>query len=112
MRAHFASFKDTVGDLPPSRIFNVDETMIDFFLDKRGVNVIAGKGAKRVDMKRKGKGMSHISLVLCVSAAGQSIAPTFILEGKKIVEGMISKDAPAGSGFMLTPSGWMLFLNG
>ena len=108
MAAHFKEWKDLVDkvDVPANHIYNVDETKIELFHVK-GPKVIVNRGQKRVERKRAGKGLKHISFMSCVNAAGQALPPTFIFAGKRVVKNILSPDAPEGSAFILTENGYM-----
>ncbi|MEK6900833.1 MAG: hypothetical protein AABX37_00655 [Nanoarchaeota archaeon] len=69
--------------------------------------MVVQKGQKRVERKRKGKGLRHISFVVCINAAGKALPPTFLFAGKRVTKNLMSKDAPEDCEFMLTDKGYM-----
>jgi hypothetical protein len=97
---YFELLKKVVKDFPPSKIWNMDETGINFkalpktvMTDHRAsarpsnynfLQVLAKRGAHHVYMPETGED-SHVSVVVTGNAAGEFLAPTFIFEGVRLM---------------------------
>ena len=98
-------------DKYPSRIWNMDETGIN--LSHKPSKVIAVKGSKTVQGKAS-ISRETITVIACGNAAGNSIPPQFIIQGKTTkklhgfyMESCREKDSPLyGSQFSVSDSGW------
>lgn len=65
----------------PERIWNLDESA--FFVDPQGGKVVAETGTK-TQRVTSGPGRQCFTVMACVSAAGRSLPPMFIFEGKHL----------------------------
>ena len=63
----------------PGQIYNMDETGMP--LDPRPPNIVAKSGQRKVNYRQSGK-KEQITVIGCGNAAGQSIPPMVIFEGK------------------------------
>jgi hypothetical protein len=84
VRSHYASLKssmETCGKLPPSRIWNLDETGMcgQGFCNKKVV--LASKG-KRTNTQQSNS-RDNVSMPVCVNADGGYLPPFFIVPGRK-----------------------------
>jgi hypothetical protein len=87
---------------PPSLIFNCDETMINLGNDRRKVAVFNEEPA---GYRQQNSKMEHITLMLCVDAAGGSVKPTAIFPLKTIPN--LSPEVISYFGISGSESGWI-----
>ena len=87
----------------PGQIYNVDESGMPF--DHRPPRVLAQKGQKKVRYRTSGN-KSQVTVIGCVSAAGQAIPPFVIFDAKSLnIEW--TKGEVAGARYGLSDSGWV-----
>jgi len=87
----------------PGQIYNVDETGMS--LDQQPPKVVVKKGQKKVRYRTSGT-KSQITVIGCVSAAGQALPPFVIFDGKSLNSDWLKGEVP-GSGYGLSPKGWV-----
>ena len=86
----------------PGEIYNVDESGMPF--DHRPPRVLAQKGQKKVRY-RTSSNKSQVTVIGCVSTAGQAIPPFVIFDAKSLnIEW--TKGEVAGARYGLSDSGW------
>ena len=86
----------------PGQIYNMDETGIP--LDPRPPNIIVKRGQKKVRYRQSGK-KEQISVIGCGNAAGQSIPPMVIFEGKYLNYEWTIGEVP-GTTYGMSEKGW------
>lgn len=86
----------------PGQIYNMDETGIP--LDPRAPNIIVKRGQKKVRYRQSGK-KEQISVIGCGNAAGQSIPPMVIFEGKYLNYEWTIGEVP-GTTYGMSDKGW------
>ena len=76
--AFFGNLKNILSNsnIPPSRIWNLDETGINKVLNAR--HILCKTGTKQVGQIRSGKRGLNITMCCCVSASGMALPPEFI----------------------------------
>ena len=101
MENYFRVLGEAIKDVPPEKIWNMDESGISLrntrstvggsisFLSRRFYahnypisQVIAQKGQRNVNVVYEGEN-KHVTFVACVSAAGASITPIMIFSGQR-----------------------------
>ena len=87
----------------PGQIYNVDETGMS--LDQKPPKVVVKKGQKKVRYRTSGN-KSQITVIGCVSAAGQALPPFIIFEGKYLNTDWFKGEVP-GSDYATSPKGWV-----
>ena len=89
-------------NIKPENLYNYDETN---FQNNAGKSwVIVRRGRRRVE-KVQDDTKQSFSVMWCGSAAGEMLPPTVVYKAKNVYEHWTT-DAPAGSTFMSTESGW------
>jgi hypothetical protein len=102
VKEFFSRFSKTVKDIPPSNIFNYDETNLQ---DNPGcVKAIFKKGTKYAEHVRN-HSKSAISVMFCGSATGQLLPPYVVYKGQNVYEAWCVGGIK-GSAYSSTPSGW------
>jgi len=94
----------TNHQIPPERIFNLDETGIST-VQKVG-QILAETGTKQVGRITSGERGENVTLCACVNAIGNSIPPAFIFPRVRFKQHML-KGCPNGSFGTSCSSGWM-----
>ena len=98
----FDEFVAGVGDIPPEKVFNFDETN---FTDDPGMKkCFVLRGARRVEMIRE-HSKTAISVMWCGSASGDMIPPMVVYKAQHVYEGWTT-GGPHGTVYDCTPSGW------
>lgn len=87
----------------PENIWNMDETGIST-VQEPGV-VVAPKGQKRVGSVTSWERGKNITVVCCMSAAGQYVPPMFIYPRARMSP-LLERDGPPGSIYACSKSGW------
>ena len=87
----------------PAQIYNVDETGMP--LDHRPPKIIAKRGQKKVRYRTSGN-KSQITVIGCVSAAGQAIPPFVIFAAKSLNFDWTVGEVP-GTTYGLSDKGWV-----
>lgn len=103
IQSFFTNLANEVKDVPPSHVWNFDETNVS---DNPGSKrVIVKRGCKHPDMiKNSTKGM--ISLMFCGNAAGE-LAPVYVCYKSDVVlYECWTEGAPPGTRFNRSKSGW------
>lgn len=77
--AYFKDLHFEVASLPPTSIWNMDET--NMCLEHKPANVVARKGAKTVP-GRTSNSRETVTFLPCINAAGQKMPPLIIVKGK------------------------------
>lgn len=107
MNNYFALLKKifTENDLlnSPDCIYEVDETGMP--VDHRPPKVITKRGQKKVRSRTSGN-RSQITVIACVSAAGQAIPPFVIFDAKGLNHEW-TKGEVVGTRYGLSDSGWV-----
>lgn len=89
----------------PQQIWNCDET--SFCHDPNKTKVVSEKG-KICHRYTAGSGRENTSVLACVSAAGEKLAPLVIFKGKNLWESWIpNKEDFPNTSYAATPRGWM-----
>ena len=106
VHAFFDNLKSILSNsnIPPTRIWNLDETGINTVPNSR--NILCRTGTKQVGQIRSGERGLNITMCCCVSATGMSLPPAFIFPRVRLASHML-RGAPAGSLGLANPSGWM-----
>ncbi|XP_066270839.1 uncharacterized protein [Branchiostoma lanceolatum] len=90
-------------DRNPHVIYNADETGVD--LSAKVSKVIVPRGAKR-SPSRRGGSRDHVSALICVSAAGQTVPPMIIFN-KSFPGGSYTEGGPANAIYAYSESGFV-----
>lgn len=90
--------------LTAERIFNCDETSITN--GPRSRNVIAVRGSHTV-WKKSAEASFHATALVCVSAAGEIVAPLLILPNKLVKRSVLSGCEIENLGLFGSPKGWV-----
>ena len=106
VHAFFDNLKSILSNsnIPPTRIWNLDETGINTVPNSR--NILCRTGTKQVGQIRSGERGLNITMCCCVSATGMALPPAFIFPRVRFASHML-RGAPAGSLGLTNPSGWM-----
>lgn len=103
---YFNLLKDITNNLPPSQIYNIDET--SFCLDPTRIKVVGeiGTAAHRAT---SGPGKENISVLLGGNAAGEKLPPMIVFKGKNVWDSWIPKkeEEYPGISYGATKNGWM-----
>ena len=105
--AEFFANLQTVLDrykFTPCDINNVDETALTTVHNPP--KVIAGRNTKQVGLSTSGERRTFVTLVGCVSASGNSIAP-FLVFPRVHFKSCMLNGAPPGSAGAAQPTGWI-----
>ena len=86
----------------PGQLYNMDESGIP--LDSRPPNVIAKRGQKKVRYRTAGN-KDQITVIGCANAAGQSVPPMVIFEGKYLNHEWTVGEVP-GTFYGMSGKGW------
>ena len=87
----------------PHQIYNVDETRMPF--DHRPPKVVTSVGQKKVRSRTSGN-KSQVTVIACVSAAGQVIPPFVIFDAKMLNHNWTIGEVP-GTRYGLSDTGWV-----
>lgn len=87
----------------PHQIYNVDETGMPF--DHRPPKVVTSVGQKKVRSRTSGN-KSQVTVIACVSAAGQVIPPFVIFDAKMLNHDWTIGEVP-GTRYGLSDTGWV-----
>lgn len=90
--------------LDSSRIYNVDET--GFYTRHRSTRVLALKGSRNV-WTHEAPPSFHLTIVACGNAAGEYIAPTFVLAGQRLQRSLWDALTVPGAQITTTANGFM-----
>ena len=106
VHAFFDNLKSILSNsnIPPTRIWNLDETGINTVPNSR--NILCRTGTKQVGQIRSGERGLNITMCCRVSATGMALPPAFIFPRVRFASHML-RGAPAGSLGLANPSGWM-----
>ena len=107
IKQYFDLLKDALVELglvnSPAQLYNVDETGMP--LDHRPPKIVTKRGQKKVRCRTSGN-KSQITVIGCVSAAGQAIPPFVIFDAKSLntewTDGEVS-----GTSYGLSDKGWV-----
>lgn len=88
----------------PHRIFNVDETGLA--TNPISCKVYVEKRSRNSYMECPTGGKAMYTVLFCVSATGQYMAPLVVYKGKNLYDTWI-KGGPDGACYAVSPSGWM-----
>ena len=86
----------------PNQIYNMDETGMP--LSPRTSNIVAKLGQKKVRYRTSGK-KEQIAIIACANAAGQTIPPMVIFEGKYLNHEWTIGEVP-GTIYGMSDKGW------
>jgi hypothetical protein len=89
--------------LTPNRVFSADE--VGFDLNQKSGYIMAKKGSKNAFILTTGVA-THLSIMSCVSAAGQALSPYFVLPGIRKRANFLNAGF-ATAGVSMTKNGWM-----
>ncbi|XP_065574916.1 tigger transposable element-derived protein 1-like [Artemia franciscana] len=89
---------------PPNRIYNLDETGVTTV--QKTPKVVAEKGSKQVGRITSAERGTLVTVVGCINAAGQSIAPFFVFPRVNWLQNFLNGTPPGSTG-KCQPSGWM-----
>ena len=92
------------NNIPPERIYNVDETGLTTV--QKPSKVIAAKGAKQVGQMTSAERGVLVTMVGCINAIGNSLPPFMVFPRVHFKEHMI-KGSPSGTIGVTNPSGWI-----
>lgn len=98
----FENIKATLKNACPNNIFNFDET--NFSDDPGAKKVVVLRGCKRVERIMEHYKMA-VSLMFCISAAGDILPPFVVYKGKHLYENWCT-GGPAGAHYSVSKSGW------
>ena len=102
IHAYLAKVEPLIENVPPSNIFNYDETNIT---DNPGAKVIlTRRGTRRIE-NIKDHSKIAISLMVCGAADGTMLSPMVVYKAKNIYENW-KKGGPRGTVYDCTASGW------
>lgn len=102
----FNTFEKVLAEIniPPNRIYNMDESALTTVHDPP--KVFAKTGKKQVGTITSGERGSHVTVVCAVSATGHYIPPVFIFARKNLKHELLD-GAPVGSIGLVQEKGWM-----
>ncbi|KAI8487400.1 hypothetical protein Bbelb_348690 [Branchiostoma belcheri] len=95
--------KANAKDKNPHLIYNADETGVD--LSAKVSKVIVPRGSKRSPSRRAGS-RDHVSVLMCVSAAGQTVPP-MVIYNKSFPGGSYTEGGPANAIYAFSESGFI-----
>ncbi|XP_074026300.1 uncharacterized protein [Leptinotarsa decemlineata] len=102
---YFNLLKEHVQNIPPSQIYNLDET--SFCLDPSRIKVVGEKG-KAAHRTTSGPGRENITVLLGGNAAGEKRPPLIVFKGKNIWDSWITnKTEYPKMTYSATKNGWM-----
>jgi hypothetical protein len=90
--------------LDSARIYNVDET--GFYTRHRSTRVLALKGSRNV-WTHEAPPSFHLTIVACGNAAGEYVAPTFVMAGQRLQRSLWEALTVAGAQITTTATGFM-----
>ena len=90
------------NEIPPERIFNVDETGISNV--QKPTKIIAKKGSRQVGKITSAESGKTMTVVCAMNATGTYIPPMFIFPCKRMVNTLM-RGSPHGSEGHASPSG-------
>ena len=102
IQAYFDNLAESTAGIPPSNIFNYDETN---FTDNPGVlKVVVRRGVKRVERSVQ-HSKSAVSVMFCGSASGTFLPPMVVYKAKHVYEEWMRGGTPRAI-YDCSPSGW------
>lgn len=102
---YFRLLKEVTTGVPPSQIYNLDES--SFCLDPKKVKVVGAKGTA-AHRATSGTGRDNISVLIGASAAGEKLPPFVVFKGKNVWDSWIPKEAEfPNMAYAATKNGWM-----
>lgn len=102
LKMYFDNLEYELKDIPPTNIFNYDETNIKD--DPGSKTVVVPRGLRRVERVIEHSKQST-SIMFCGSADGDYLPPMVVYKSKNVYEGWIS-GGPVGTVYDCTKSGW------
>ena len=102
LKCYFANLEHELKDIPPTNIFNYDETNITD--DPGSKSVVVPRGLRRVERVVEHSKQST-SVMFCGSADGDYLPPMVVYKSENVYEGWISA-GPVGAVYDCTKSGW------
>ena len=106
MESYFNLLEETLNEHglmnSPGQLYNMDESGVP--LDSRPPNVIAKRGQKKVRYRTIGS-KDQITVIGCANAAGQSVPPMVIFEGKYLNHEWTIGEVP-GTFYGMSSKGW------
>jgi hypothetical protein len=97
-------FKDNVEVIPPSNIFNVDES--GYTVCHKPQKIVGQKGKKSVGSLTSAERGKTVTAVCCVSACGTFVPPMLIFPRVRMKAELLDK-APTGSIGAASKTGWI-----
>lgn len=103
---YFKLLEEVTQNLPPDRMYNIDES--SFCLDPSRVRVVGEKG-KAAHRVTAGPGRENYSVLMGANAAGDKLPPLIIFKAKNVWDSWLAdKDQEyPGMSYAATPNGWM-----
>lgn len=103
---YFELLQEVTHNVPPERIYNIDES--SFCLDPSRVKVVGEKG-KAAHRVTAGPGRENFTVLMGGSASGNKLPPLIIFKGKSIWDSWMAKTDEEFSGitYAATENGWM-----
>lgn len=103
---YFKLLKEVTLNVPPERIFNIDET--SFCTDPSRVKVVGEKG-KAAHRVTAGPGRENFSVLMGGNAAGAKLPPLIIFKGKNVWDTWLAskENEYPGITYTATANGWM-----
>lgn len=101
---YFDIIKDHINGIPPSQIYNIDET--SFCLDSIRIKVVGERG-KAAHRTTSGPGRENISVLLGRNAAGEKLPPLVVFKGMNIWNAWIPNAEYPGMTYSATKNGWI-----
>ncbi|CAB3241755.1 unnamed protein product [Arctia plantaginis] len=93
------------NNIPPDRIFNVDETGLTV-VQSKVPQVVGKKGKRQIGALTAAERGSLCTVVCCMSASGIFVPPMMIFPRKNFTD-LLMKGAPPGTIGKVHPSGWI-----
>ena len=104
---YFSALKTVMEDHKISKdcMWNMDETGMS--LDYTPKTIIARKGSRHLQIRSSGN-RELITVIGCISAAGDALPPHMIAKGKtaRSINGFNTENAPAGTIWSVSETGW------
>ena len=102
INAYFDNLAQAISGIPPSRIYNYDETnMTD---DPGSKTVVCRRGRNRVERKVD-HSKASVSVMFCGNAAGEFVPPMVVYKAENCYEGW-TRGGPHNAMYHATKSGW------
>ena len=96
------NYTKVAGDIPPSNVFNYDETNLTE--DPGAKKALFRRGVKYAE-KVSNHSKASLSVMFCGSADGKMLAPYVVYKAKNLYESWC-QGGPKGTRYNATPSGW------